>query len=138
MKAATILGVGVLLLGLAPLGATYANTLSIDYYTIGEHDADANHLATGVFNNEVQNSIGGNDLPVLNTAHFGCSANCYSAAGAPGDVTAGGEITYWSPALNTGGAGGTSASAPARARSPLQGRVRTTGRAIPPPSSRAL
>ena len=108
MKATTILGLGALLLGLAPLGAAQANTLSIDYYTIGEHDADANHLATGVFHNEVQNSIGGDDLPVLNTTAFGCSVGCFPTTGAPQDVTAGGEITYWSPALNTGGAGGTS------------------------------
>ena len=107
MKAAHILGFGALLIGLAPLGAVQANTLNIDYYTIGEHDADANHLGTGVFNNEVQNSIGGNDLPVLNTGPFGCVSNCYTA-NPPTDVTATGEITYWSPTLNKGGAGGVS------------------------------
>ena len=47
-------------------------------------------------------------LPVLNTGPtFGCTSNCFSL-GAPTDVTPSGEITYWSPALNKGGPGGTS------------------------------
>jgi hypothetical protein len=91
-----------------PCAPALASTLTITYYTIGETDQDANHLATGVFNNEVQNSLGVNNLPILNTPAFGCVSDCYSPVGAPMDVLPDGEITYWSPALNNGGPGGTS------------------------------
>ena len=91
-----------------PCAPALASTLAITYYTIGEKDQDANHLATGVFNNEVQNSLGVNNLPILNTPAFGCVSDCYSPVGAPMDVLPDGEITYWSPALNNGGPGGTS------------------------------
>jgi hypothetical protein len=85
-----------------------ADTLNITYLTIGETDQDANHLTGGLFSNEVQNTLGTNGLPVLNTAAFGCSSGCFSPVGAPTDVLADGEITYWSPALNNGGAKGAS------------------------------
>jgi hypothetical protein len=86
----------------------HAQTLSAVYYTIAETDKDANHLAGGVFNNEVQSTLGVDGLPILNTSTYGCSSNCYATAGAPTDVLSDGEITYWSPTLNNGGAGGTS------------------------------
>jgi hypothetical protein len=85
-----------------------ADSLSITYYTIAETDADANHLAGGLFTNEVQNTLGANGLPILNTTTYGCTSSCYAIPGAPTDVLADGEITYWSPTLNNGGAGGTS------------------------------
>jgi fibro-slime domain-containing protein len=84
-----------------------ADSLSITYYTIAETDRDANNLAHGTFSNEVQNNLVGG-LPVLNTSTYGCLSGCYSTVGAPTDVTASGQITYWSPSLNNGGAGGTS------------------------------
>jgi hypothetical protein len=94
---------------LLPIGAAHAaNIMTIDYYTIAETDKDANHLATGVYSNEVQSNLGADGLPVLNTAAYGCLSNCYNPVGAPTDVLANGEITYWSPSLNNGGAGGTS------------------------------
>jgi len=93
---------------MTPFASAYASSLTIDYYTIGETDKDANKLAGGVFNNEVQNALGPDGLPVLNTSTYGCLSNCYNPVGAPTDVTASGEITYWSPLLNKGGAGGTS------------------------------
>jgi hypothetical protein len=86
----------------------HAQTLNATYYTISESDKDANHLAGGVYNNEVQNLLGTDGLPILNTAAYGCTSNCYSSAGAPTDVLSDGEITYWSPSLNNGGAGGVS------------------------------
>ena len=91
-----------LLVGAALLATTAQaqNTLSINYYTISATDPDANHLAFSVSNNEVQNLLGPDGLPVLNTAQFGCTSNCFPSAGAPTNVTAGGEITYWSPKLN--------------------------------------
>jgi hypothetical protein len=108
MKKVSGLGLGLLMGALLPLAAARANTMTIDYYTIGETDRDANHLAFGTFDNEVQTSLGPNGLPVLNTPAYGCTTNCYSPTGAPTDVLSDGEITYWSPSLNNGGAGGTS------------------------------
>jgi fibro-slime domain-containing protein len=96
-------------IALAPLVAR-ANTISmsVTYYTIAENDQDMNHLAGGVFNNEVQNNLGPNGLPILNTPAFGCTSNCFTATPFPADLTASGEITWWSPALNNGGPGGVS------------------------------
>lgn len=95
-----VLGLAVLVFAAVPRAS--ANTLNITYFTISSSDPDANSLATGVFNNEVQNSLGPDGLPVLNTAAYGCTSNCYSPVGAPGGMnvtTSGpgaGEITYWS------------------------------------------
>jgi hypothetical protein len=61
-----------------------------------------------VYTNEVQNELGIYGLPALNTAAYGCTSDCYNSSGAPTDVLADGEITYWSPTLNNGGALGTS------------------------------
>jgi hypothetical protein len=93
-----------------PFGAANAaNTLTIDYFTIGSGDQDANHLGGGTVDNEVQQNLGPNGLPVLNTPAFGCTSNCFSLTPAPSDVLSStGEITYWSPTLNNGGPGGTS------------------------------
>lgn len=103
--AGLLLGLGAAIF--APL-ASATNSLAINYYTIAENDKDANHLAGGVFNNEVQDALGPHGLPVLNTPAYGCTTDCYSPSGAPTDVLSDGEITYWSPALNNGGAGNTS------------------------------
>jgi hypothetical protein len=108
MKDARVFGLGVLLTALLPVAAAHANTLTINYYTIAATDKDANNLLFGTFDNEVQNALGINGLPVLNTTEFGCVSNCISPDGMPTDLTASGEITYWSPALNNGGPGGTS------------------------------
>lgn len=99
---------GALALWAASPVARAANTATITYYAISETDKDANHLASGTFSNEVQARLGVNGLPVLNTAAYGCTTNCYAAAGAPTDVLADGEITYWSPALSNGGPGSSS------------------------------
>jgi hypothetical protein len=76
-------------------------TMSATYYTIDESDQDVNHLAEGVFDNEVQTLLGPNGLPVLNTAAYGCTSNCFTATPLPADVFSTGEITWWSPALNS-------------------------------------
>lgn len=83
-------------------------TMSATYYTIAESDQDMNHLAGGVYNNEVQQNLGPNGLPILNTTQYGCTTNCFSSSNAPQDVTSNGQITWWSPSLNNGGAGGSS------------------------------
>jgi fibro-slime domain-containing protein len=83
-------------------------TMSATYYTIGENDQDMNVLANGVFNNEVQSGLGSDGLPILNTTTYGCSSGCFTPTPLPQDLTASGEITWWSPSLNKGGAGGAS------------------------------
>jgi len=109
MNRAIALGLAGAFAALTPMvAAQAANTVTINYFTVAETDKDANHLAGGVFDNEVQNALGPNGLPILNTPAFGCTSNCYNPAGAPTDVLADGEITYWSPTLNNGGPGGTS------------------------------
>jgi fibro-slime domain-containing protein len=85
-----------------------AITMSTTYYTIAETDQDMNHLAAGVFNNEVQSALGPHGLPILNTTTYGCTSNCFTATPLPQDLTSSGEITWWSPSLNNGGTGGTS------------------------------
>jgi len=105
---------GSLMLSLMPVVASHAGSLNITYFTIATNNPDVNHLAGGTTNNEVQNFLGPDGLPVLNTAQYGCVSNCYNPAGAPGTplvgpannlnvITGGagaGEITYWSPGLN--------------------------------------
>ena len=75
-------------------------TMSATYYTIAADDVDMGHLASGVFNNEVQSTLGTDGLPILNTATYGCSSNCFTNSPFPADLTASGEITWWSPSLN--------------------------------------
>lgn len=84
---------------LAPAVAQ-ANVMNITYYTISSSDSDANNLSFGTVNNEVQNALGSDGLPVLNTPAFGCVSGCFSLPSGPTNLTASGEITYWSPALN--------------------------------------
>jgi hypothetical protein len=81
--------------------AAKADTLTLTYFTIAANDPDANHLASGTFSNEVQNKLGADFLPVLNTSTYGCTSNCYAIAGAPTQLLSDGEITYWSPLNNT-------------------------------------
>jgi hypothetical protein len=103
---------GMMTAFVAPI-ASHAQTLDINYYTIASDDPDANHLAGGLFTNEVQNALGPNNLPVLNLSQYGCTSDCYTQSGAPGfpsgtssstpnvnvnNTT--GEITYWSPSQN--------------------------------------
>jgi fibro-slime domain-containing protein len=83
-------------------------TMSATYFTIAENDQDMNHQASGVLTNEVQNGLGADGLPILNTATYGCITGCFTNTPVPQDLTASGEITWWSPSLNNGGGGGTS------------------------------
>lgn len=99
---------GVLAVALSAVGMreARASALTITYYTISSDDPDAGHLAGGVFDNEVQASLGADGLPVLNIPKYGCSSDCYAVYGAPGfpsggdtpnvNVNSSGEITYWS------------------------------------------
>ena len=99
----------IALIALLPVAARAGDiTMAVTYYTIAESDQDMGHLAGGTFDNEVQTLLGPDGLPVLNTTAYGCLSNCFSSNNAPADVTGSGEITWWSPALNNGGAGSTS------------------------------
>jgi fibro-slime domain-containing protein len=103
------LPVAATLVALAPLPARAGViTMSATYYTIAETDQDVNILAGGVYDNEVQSSLGTDGLPILNTTTYGCSSDCFTATPLPQDLTASGEITWWSPALNNGGSMGAS------------------------------
>lgn len=93
----------VLLVGLfALLPQAAADSVNITYYSIASSNPDANNLSFGTVNNEVQAILGPNNLPILNTAAYGCVSNCFSLPSGPSGVnlTAGGEITYWAPSLN--------------------------------------
>jgi hypothetical protein len=90
---------------LAPCALAHAtNTLNITYFTIGESDADGARMCCGVSDNYVQSSLGVNGLPVFNTGATATSGSVFT----PDDLLGDGEITWWSPSLNNGGAGGTS------------------------------
>jgi hypothetical protein len=96
-------------MALAPVSASAGTTtMSVTYYTIAENDQDTTILAAGPFSNEVQRTLGPHGLPVLNTTMYGCTSGCFTNTPIPADVTAGGEITWWSPSLNNGGSGGVS------------------------------
>ena len=89
----------MLFIAVAPWAS--ADSMSITYYTISPLDPDVNHLSFDSFNNEVQNSLGPNGLPILNTSAYGCTSNCISSVfSLPTDLDSFGEITYWDPALN--------------------------------------
>jgi len=96
-------------MALVPFAASAGTiTMSVTYYTIAETDRDMGHLAYGTFSNEVQSTLGPDGLPVLNTAAHGCISDCFTNVPFPTDLTASGEITWWSPSLNNGGSGGVS------------------------------
>src|ERR1700677_1986636 len=103
-----VLPVAGAVIALGPTAGRAQITMSATYYTIAESDQDMNHLAGGVFSNEVQMTLGPDGLPVLNTSTFGCTSGCFTSTPLPADLTATGEITWWSPSLNDGGAGGSS------------------------------
>jgi hypothetical protein len=84
----------------AAVPLTFADTMHITYYTIASSDPDSGNLSFGFVNNEVQNALGSDGLPVLNTPAFGCTSDCFSLPSGPTNLTASGEITYWSPSRN--------------------------------------
>jgi hypothetical protein len=99
----------VAVMALAPFAARAGTTtMSVIYYTIAETDQDMGHLPGGTYTNEVQTRLGPNGLPVLNTTTYGCTSDCFTTMPLPMDLTANGEITWWSPSLNKGGSGGVS------------------------------
>jgi hypothetical protein len=98
MKIRNIIAASAIAVAMTPLAA-HAD-LSISYFTIGTIDQDANVMSGGNYDNYVQNTLGANGLPVLNTATYGCVSNCLNVARPPFDVLASGEITWWSPANN--------------------------------------
>lgn len=95
-----VLALVAMLLGVQRRASAGASTLTITYYTISSSDPDADHLSFGTVDNEVQNNLGPDGLPILNTPAFGCTSNCFSLPSGPTNLTSGGEITYWDPALN--------------------------------------
>jgi hypothetical protein len=100
-KRAAIAVIALMMLFVPVVPRASADSLNITYFTISGSDPDANNLSFGSFNNEVQNSLGPNGLPVLNTPAYGCTSNCISSLlTVPSNLDSSGEITYWDPALN--------------------------------------
>ena len=81
-----------------------AQSLGITYFSIGEHDKDANNMCCGVSSNYVQSGLGTDGLPIFNLGATASSGSIFT----PNDLTASDEITWWSPSLNKGGAGNAS------------------------------
>jgi len=100
-KRTAIVVIVLLAFAIAVVPPANADSITITYYTISGSDPDANNLSFGSFNNEVQNALGPNGLPVLNTPAYGCTKNCISSAFTlPSNLDSYGEITYWDPTLN--------------------------------------
>jgi len=80
--------------------AMHADPLNVIYYTIATGDKDGGVGCCNSSTNEVLSTLGPNGLPLLNRDMTG--------APVPTDLDAAGELTYWSPSLNTGGTAGAS------------------------------
>jgi hypothetical protein len=88
-----------------PVPGTTSNAMNIAYFTLGESDRDATYFPiNSLSSNYVLAALGTNGLPVYNP---NATASSGSVA-APHDLLADNEITWWSPQLNNGGAGGAS------------------------------
>jgi hypothetical protein len=85
---------------LAPFAVAHADSLNITYFTIQGTDRDGARLCCSNSSNYVQSALGANGLPVLNPSGTGGAV--------PEDILADGELTWWSPSLNNGAAGGSS------------------------------
>jgi len=80
----------------APLPSRADIVMSVTYYT------DTTPLGgSGSPDNEVQNALGVNGLPVLNTTAYGCVSNCYTGSFNSSQLLSDGEITSWTT-LNSG------------------------------------
>lgn len=104
----SVVAIVVILASLAFANSARADSLNITFFTIAASDRDANHLGGGLVSNEVQSTLGIHGLPILNTPAFGCVSGCFALTPFPADVLSDGELTYWSPTFNNGGAGATS------------------------------
>jgi fibro-slime domain-containing protein len=80
---------------LAPLSSRADIIMSVTYYT-----DDTPLGGSGTVSNEVQNSLGVDGLPILNTAAYGCTSNCYTGSFNSTQLLSDGEITSWSSTLN--------------------------------------
>jgi hypothetical protein len=90
-------------LAFAPFAVAHADTLNITYFQILHSDKDGGRLCCSTSSDYVKSALGPDGLPVLNPGGEG------SGGAVPDDVLSStGELTWWSPALNNGGAGGTS------------------------------
>jgi fibro-slime domain-containing protein len=85
--------------GLAALaaGGAQANTLSATYYGISSSDPSYNTMCCSTSNNEVQNTLGPDGLPLYNPSYSGPAPNSADLFGPSGSQ----ELTWWSPTLNS-------------------------------------
>ncbi|MGH9521060.1 MAG: PA14 domain-containing protein, partial [Terriglobales bacterium] len=82
------------MLAIASAVPAFASDLTVTYFQISNTDPSYNQLCCGTYNNEVLSNLGPNGLPVLNPAYSGTMP-------AAADVDSNGELTWWSPALNS-------------------------------------
>jgi fibro-slime domain-containing protein len=75
--------------------ASAAVTMSATYYTVaesGDPDFNTNPCCNSLYTNEVKGTLGPNGLPVYNPGYGGPTLY---------DVNSQGELTWWSPSLNS-------------------------------------
>jgi hypothetical protein len=84
----------VSVLGLFALVGSSASaaSLSASYYTVSPSDPDFGTQCCGTYYNMVQSTLGPDGLPVWNSSYGGPALS---------DVNGAGEITWWSPALDS-------------------------------------
>jgi hypothetical protein len=88
LRALVVAGLAMVTCGLAR-----ASTLSVTYYEVLASDPSYATLCCGTYDNEVLSTLGPNGLPLLNPAYPGkmpSSEDLYK-----------GQLTWWSPSLNT-------------------------------------
>jgi hypothetical protein len=80
-------------LAVAACGLAHASTLSVTYYEVSNTDPSYGTLCCGTYDNEVLSALGPNGLPQLNPAYSGAMPSVQ-------DVYKG-QLTWWSPSLNS-------------------------------------
>jgi hypothetical protein len=73
--------------------AAHASTLSVTYYEVSSSDPSYGTLCCGTYDNEVLSTLGANGLPQLNPAYSGAMPSVQDVFD--------GQLTWWSPSLNS-------------------------------------
>jgi fibro-slime domain-containing protein len=74
-------------------GLAHASTLSATYFQVSSSDPSFNTMCCGTYNNEVLSTLGVNGLPLYNPSYSGKPPSSLDLAN--------GQLTWWSPSLNT-------------------------------------
>ncbi|MDD2876172.1 MAG: PEP-CTERM sorting domain-containing protein [Acidiphilium sp.] len=84
--------VATAMFGATAAHATAISSLGVTYYTVTPNADFGGQSVDGVFTNMVTSNLGPDGLPVYNASYGGPAAS---------DVNANGELTWWSPSMNT-------------------------------------